>query len=293
MPVHALRRPPSHIEHHMNAISTAEMYLQDFHQRQVGVTPAAFAHLPAHAASATYASSYAALTSLVPGVNAPLSVLDLGCGDGHLLGLLAARRQPRLQLLGVDMSEAELAAARAALPASVWLQQGRGQALDVPDASIDCLVSHMALMLMDDMEQVMREIRRVLRPGGQFAAIVGRTFLLGEVNDVFMRVLKPIASDALPPLRFGDRRAGSEAGWRELLDAGFADVEFDDIDVPWTPTPGELWAALLNTYDIDRLDDDARRRLRSAFLDAVAPLQAGDGTIATGWGLRLVRAGAA
>ncbi len=277
----------------MTPLTAAETYLQDFHRRQVGVTSAAFAHLPARSASTSYASSYAALSDLVPVGNRPLSVLDLGCGDGHLLGLLAARRQPQLQLLGVDMSEAELAAARAALPASVWLQQGRGQALDVPDASIDCLVSHMALMLMDDIEQVMREIRRVLRPGSQFATIVGRTFLLGEVNDVFMRAFKPIASDALPPLRFGDRRAGSEAGWRELLDAGFADVEFDDIDVPWTPPPASLWAALLDTYDIDRLDDDARQRLRSAFLDAVTPLQASDGTIATGWGLRLVRARAA
>lgn len=277
----------------MPPLTAAETYLQDFHQRQVGVTSAAFAHMPAHAASATYASSYAALTSLVPGVNAPLSVLDLGCGDGHLLGLLAARQQAQLQLIGVDMSEAELAVARAALPASVRLLQGRGQTLDLPSASVDYLLSHMALMLMDDIEQVVREIRRVLRPGGQFGAIVGRTFLLGEVNDVFMRVFKPIASDALPPLRFGDRRAGSEAGWRELLDAGFADVEFDDIDVPWTPTPGELWTALLDTYDIDRLDDDARQRLRSAFLGAVAPLQAVDGLIATGWGLRLVRARAA
>lgn len=277
----------------MPPLTAAETYLQDFHQRQVGVTSAAFAHLPARSGSTSYASSYAALSDLVPVGDNRLSVLDLACGNGHLLGLLAARRQPRLQLLGVDMSEAELAAARAALPASVWLQQGRGQALDLPSASVDYLVSHMALMLMDDIEQVVREMRRVLRPGGQFGAIVGRTFLLGEVNDVFMRVFKPIASDALPPLRFGDRRAGSEAGWRELLDAGFADVEFDDIDVPWTPTPGELWTALLNTYDIDRLDDDARRRLRSAFLDAVTPLQAGDGTIATGWGLRRVRAGAA
>ena len=277
----------------MPPLTAAETYLQDFHQRQVGVTSAAFAHLQASSPAGSWASSYEVLTSLVPSVDTPLSVLDLACGDGHLLGLLAARRQPQLQLLGIDMSEAELTVARAALPASVWLQQGRGQALDVPDASIDCLVSHMALMLMDDIEQVMREIRRVLRPGSQFAAIVGRTFLLGEVNDVFMRVFKPIASDALPPLRFGDRRAGSEAGWRELLDAGFADVEFDDIDVPWTPTPAALWAALLDTYDIDRLDDDARQRLRSAFLDAVTPLQAGDGTIATGWGLRLVRARAA
>ncbi|ATD61794.1 MAG: class I SAM-dependent methyltransferase [Janthinobacterium svalbardensis] len=277
----------------MTPLTAAETYLQDFHQRQVGVTSAAFAHLPAHSAAGSWASSYDVLASLIPAIDTPLSVLDLACGDGHLLGLLATRQQNGLQLLGVDMSEAELAVARAALPPSVRLLQGRAQALDVPSASVDYLVSHMALMLMDDIEQVMQEIRRVLRPGSQFAAIVGRTFLLGEVNDVFMRVFKAIASDALPPLRFGDRRAGSEAGWRELLDAGFADVEFDDINVPWTPTPAALWAALLDTYDIDRLDDEDRQRLRSAFLDAVTPLQAGDGTIATGWGLRLVHARAA
>lgn len=277
----------------MTTLTAAETYLQDFHQRQVGVTSAAFAHLPASSRARSWASSYDVLTSLIPTVDTPLSVLDLACGDGHLLGLLAARRQPDLQLLGVDMSEAELAAARAALPASVRLLLGRGQALDLPSASVDYLVSHMALMLMDDIEQVVREMRRVLRPGGQFAAIVGRTFLLGEVNDVFMRVFKPIASDALPPLRFGDRRAGSEAGWRELLDAGFADVAFEDIDVPWTPTPGELWTALLDTYDIDRLDDEARQRLQTTFRDAITGLLREDGKIATGWGLRLVRARAA
>lgn len=118
----------------------------------------------------------------------------------------------QLQLHGVDMSDVELGVARASLPASVRMQQVRGQALELPSSSIDCLVSHMALMLMDDIGQVLREIHRVLRPGSQFAAIVGRTFLLGEVNDVLMRVFKPIASDALPPLRFGDRRTGSEAG---------------------------------------------------------------------------------
>ncbi|MCA1860017.1 class I SAM-dependent methyltransferase [Janthinobacterium sp. HSC-3S05] len=277
----------------MTLLTAAETYLQDFHQRQVGATSAAFAHLPANSPAGNWTSSYHVLTSLVPDVDTPLTVLDLACGDGHLLGLLAARRQARLQLLGIDMSQAELAAARAALPPSVHLLPGRGQALDLPSASVDYLVSHMALMLMDDIEQVVREIRRVLRPAGQFAAIVGRTFLLGEVNDVFMRVFKPIASTELPPLRFGDRRTGSEAGWRELLDGSFADVEFDDIDVPWTPMPGELWAALLDTYDIDRLDDDARQRLRGAFMDAVTPLQAGDGLIATGWGLRAVRARAA
>ncbi|MGK5061216.1 hypothetical protein [Janthinobacterium sp. LB3P112] len=137
----------------------------------MGVTSAAFAHLPASSAAGSWTSSYEVLTSLVPAVDRPLTVLDLACGDGHLLGLLAARRQPRLQLLGVDMNQAEL-----------------------------------------------------------------------------------------PPLRFGDRRTGSQAGWRELLDGAFTHVAFDDIDVPWSPAPDELWAALTDTYDIDRLEDDARQR---------------------------------
>lgn len=273
--------------------TVAEAYLHDFHQRQVSVTSAAFAHLPAHRSTATYASSYAVLSDLVPASTAPLTVLDLACGDGHLLGLLAARRQAQLQLIGIDMSDAELAVARAALPPSVRLLLGRGQALDLPSASVDYLVSHMALMLMDDMEQVVREMHRVLRPGGQFAAIVGRTFLLGEVNDIFMRVYKPIASAELPAMRFGDRRTGSEAGWRVLLDGCFEHIAFDDIDVPWSPTPGELWTALTDTYDIDRLSTDARQRMQAAFLDAATDLQREDGTIATGWGLRLVHSQAA
>ena len=73
----------------------------------------------ARSASTSYASSCAALSDRVPVGNRPLNLPDLACGDGHLLGLLAARRQPHLQLLGVDMSEAERAAARAALPACV------------------------------------------------------------------------------------------------------------------------------------------------------------------------------
>lgn len=57
--------------------TAAETYWQDFHQRQVGATGAAFAHLPARPASATYAASSAALTSPMPAVDAPLGVPDL------------------------------------------------------------------------------------------------------------------------------------------------------------------------------------------------------------------------
>lgn len=123
-----------------------------------------------------------------------------------------------------------------------------------------------------------------------FQAVLGRSFLLGEANDVFLDIFRPIARQSLPPLKLGDRRTGSVEGWVELLRTGFEDGHFEDIDVPWEPTPQELWHALTETYDVDRLPHEARSQLRDQLIPAWAGLQDDRGRIHTGWGLRLVRA---
>ncbi|NYH14444.1 hypothetical protein GGD41_001672 [Paraburkholderia bryophila] len=146
---------------------------------------------------------------------------------------------------------------------------------------------------MDNIDQVLGEIRRVLRSEGHVAAVVGRTFLLGEVNEVFLDVFRPIAREDLPHLSFGDSRTRTEAGWTELLKPHFKEVLIEDVDVGWEPTPEQLWQSLTETYDIDRLSANARERLRSELLRAVSYLRQSDGKIKTGWGLRLVRAQAA
>ncbi len=268
----------------------AEAWLQDFHRRTTGATSAAFGHRRARSRVAGYASSYDALTSRIPDSGGPLTVLDLACGDGHLLKLLCARQQPLLRLIGIDISEHELRVARTVLPESVVLLKERAQALSIDNGSVDFVLSHMALMLMDDIETVLREVRRVLRPQGKLAAIVGRTFLLGEVNEIFLSVFRPIAKEDALAMPFGDRRTGTERGWTELLEPNFGNLRFEDIDVDWAPHPDELWNALTETYDIDRLSVSAKGRLRERLLDAISPLLQSDGTIHTGWGLRLVSA---
>jgi ubiquinone/menaquinone biosynthesis C-methylase UbiE len=277
----------------MNTHSAVETYLQDFHQRQTGATGAAFLNLDANSAGVDYASSYAVLSARVPDLPEAMTVLDLACGDGYLLKLLADRQQPGLRLVGVDMSQGELDAARAHLPAEVTLLNERAQALSIETGTISCVVSHMALMLMENIEQVLGEVRRVLRPQGQLAAVVGRTFLLGAVNEVYLSMLRPILKEDAAPLPFGDRRTRTEAGWTELLELGFEHVQFEDVDVKWSPLPDELWGALTGTYDVDRLSLPARELLKARLFDAIAPLQQSDGRIATGWGLRLVHARAA
>ena len=92
------------------------------------------------------------------------NVLDLACGS----------HGAAIRMTGVDMSEAELALARARVP-SAELALHRGLAQDMAfldDASQDAVLCHWALTLMDPVAPVLREVRRVLRPGGTFAAIV-------------------------------------------------------------------------------------------------------------------------
>ena len=79
-------------------LSDSERFLSGFHDADPGVTSRAFADLPASMAGTAYASSYECLASVVPAD--ARTVLDLACGDGFLLSLLAARRQAGLALVG-------------------------------------------------------------------------------------------------------------------------------------------------------------------------------------------------
>ncbi|ALK30608.1 class I SAM-dependent methyltransferase [Burkholderia plantarii] len=273
--------------------SSAEIYLKDFHRRRAGATGRAFGDQPARSGQAEYASSYHALAHRVPNDAMPRTVLDLACGDGPLLRILNDRGHAQTKLIGVDMSDGELSAARQGLPRGIRLLEERAQQMSLDSGSVDYVLSHMALMLMDDIEQVIREIRRVLRRNGTFSAVVGRTFLTGRIGTVFLDVFKPIAKTHLPRLPLGDARTRSEGGWRELLGREFVDVVFEDIEIDWTPAPEQFWLEMLDTYDADRMPEEARARLKRELWPALAPLQDENGRLQTGWGLRLIQATAA
>lgn len=100
-------------------------------------------------------------------------VLDLACGSGALLAILDARLPASARLMGVDMSPDELALARARLPEDrATLVEGKAQDIDLDDGSLDAVVCHWALTLMDPVAAVLDEVARVLAPGGRFAALV-------------------------------------------------------------------------------------------------------------------------
>ena len=117
-------------------------------------------------------NSYEWLAELVPD-NKDLRVLDLACGSGPLLKILFDRNK-NLNLKGIDMCPEELVLAKSLLKNSgVNLIQSKAQNLTaINNNSIDIVLCHWALTLMDPITPVLDEVRRVLTSEGRFAALV-------------------------------------------------------------------------------------------------------------------------
>jgi ubiquinone/menaquinone biosynthesis C-methylase UbiE len=96
------------------------------------------------------------------------SIADLGCGTGELLGQLV-RDNNRL-LIGVDASPEMLEQARIKLPDAdaIELRLGEVEHLPMKDREVDTVVMSMVLYHIFQPEEAIREVFRVLTPGGLF-----------------------------------------------------------------------------------------------------------------------------
>ena len=93
--------------------------------------------------------------------------LDLGCGDGILTDILFKRTARTPRLVGIDPDPLETDAAR---KYSFYerLHTTGGDAIPEPDATFDYAISNSVLEHIPDLEPVIAEMSRVLKPGGQF-----------------------------------------------------------------------------------------------------------------------------
>jgi arsenite methyltransferase len=169
-----------------------------------------------------------ALAELKPGE----TVLDLGSGGGIDVLLSARRVGPEGFAYGLDMTDEMLALAeqnrQQAGAENVAFLKGEIEAIPLPEAAVDVIISNCVINLSADKGQVLREAFRVLRPGGRFA--VSDVVTQGELPDDLRADMEAWVGCVAGALEEGEYR-------RLLDDAGFGEV---DVEVTRVYDPNEL-----------------------------------------------------
>jgi demethylmenaquinone methyltransferase / 2-methoxy-6-polyprenyl-1,4-benzoquinol methylase len=159
-------------------------------------------------------------------------VLDACCGTGDLA--VAARAAGAGDIVGVDFSEQMLERARRKAPELEWVQADV-LALPFEDASFDSAVVGFGVRNVEDLEAGLRELRRVLRPGGRLGIleITRPRGLLAPFYRLWFDRIVPLLGRLLPGgdaytyLPASVRRFPGPEELAELLAAcGFEHVEF-------------------------------------------------------------------
>jgi SAM-dependent methyltransferase len=230
------------------------------------------------------------------------SVLDVGCGTGTILLRTAEAVGPEGQVLGIDISEQQLALAQrriddaGATNARALLDDAGTH--DFPTAVFDLAVTRFGVMFFADPVAAFSNIRHGMKPGGRLALAVFRP---GSENPWATASLVAIRHLVTPPAPPGPEEPG-QFGWgdpervrRILGGAGFRDVVLTPLDLAITIGRNATEAAEFATFIgqgarlLHGLPDTTREAARSAFETFFKAYEGPDGVSLPG-GLWIVSA---
>jgi len=161
-----------------------------------------------------YEQAHKAVLTLVASCIEPQSILDIGCGTGRLLRT-AKIHWPHATLTGVDPSPGMIEIARQLTPDATF-QIGMAEKLPLPDAMADVAISTISFHHWKDPLTGVREVARVLRPGGIFFLAT-----VAPLSWPFLWMLHHPRSQTPTELRDIFREAGLQLRLQRFALAGF------------------------------------------------------------------------
>jgi len=244
------------------AVSAAQIYEEFF-------VPALFADWPPRLLEAA-------------GVQAGSSLLDVACGTGILAREAAAVIGVNGSVVGIDINEGMLAVAREQGARVSW-RLGPAEALPFENDAFDHVVSQFGLMFFEDQVNAIREMARVVRPGGTTAVAVWASLADTPGYNLVAQILDElfgpeVAKSIQIPYALGDRQRlkalFAEAGVADLKIQTIAGrAQFKSIE-SWMFTDIKGWTLA------DVIDDEGYEMFRQYAFPKLTQFEQADGTVA-------------
>ena len=210
-----------------------------------------------------------------------LKWLDVGCGNGAFTETLISQNAPG-EVIGIDPSEGQLAYARSRPGAKIAkFQMAGAQHLPFPDNSFDVAVMPLVITFVPDPVEAVREMKRVVRPGGTVAAYMWDIAGGGLPLEPIRAAMRSMGQDeANPPGFQASREDRMRAVWEQngltetetrLIRIRITYASFDDF---WTSNSVPVGPS---GVAIAKLSDDKKEELKNLLRGRLP--SAGDGTI--------------
>ncbi len=177
-------------------------------------------------------------------VNAGYRILDVAAGAGEQSITAAEKVGPSGYVLATDLApkilDFALELAEKKGLNNIEIKEMDGENLTVPDNSFDTVISRVGLIFFPDQQKALKEMKRVLKPGGFVAAIVYAT---GDKNKFFSTPVSIIRRRAQLPPPLAGQPGPFSLGGDGLLDEAFSKAGFVNVKSQTLSAPVQMASA--------------------------------------------------